>query len=172
MTEEHHWWIRECAMQDSPERNPSMIFFHLTLNNPAKYQPSLFEHVQVARPRSKWSQNVLQELPELQCPMGYGKLKEGHRNFSIFPFLLPHFNRIQISRNKHTLICLFNFTAKFKKKRNELNSVKYFTQEILGNDSKCFLNTRHSALPQMSFFSFVVVGYIPYMAVVLSGQEI
>ena len=49
--------------------------------------------------------------------------------------LVPYFNRTQIfqidlSRSKkHILIFLFNFTAKYKKKRDELNSVKYFTQE-------------------------------------------
>ena len=42
----------------------------------------------------------------------------------------PKYSRqICRGRNKHILISLFNFTAKCKKKRDKLNSVKYFTQK-------------------------------------------
>ena len=44
--------------------------------------------------------------------------------------IAPKYSRqIYRGRNEHILIFLFNFTAKYKKKRDELNSVKYFTQE-------------------------------------------
>ena len=44
--------------------------------------------------------------------------------------IAPKYSRqICRGRNEHILIFLFNFTAKCKKKRDELNSVKYFTQE-------------------------------------------
>ena len=54
------------------------------------------------------------------------------REISSFSLILiaPKYSRqIYRGRNEHILIFLFNFTAKYKKKRDELNSFKYFTQE-------------------------------------------
>ena len=104
------WWRKNIigefeSVRCKTARNEIPLWFFsiwlwttLPSTNPAYLSMST---VQVARPRSKWSQKVLQELPELQCPMGYGKLKEGHRNFSIFPFLLPHFNRNKCKKKSH-----------------------------------------------------------------------
>ena len=52
-------------------------------------------------------------------------------NFILVPSLIApkYYRKICRGQNEHISIFLFNFTPKYKKKREELNSVKYFTQE-------------------------------------------